>query len=160
MVVCVIALVVFGILAVFSAKYRPLAKEAFNCVFRRLTLRKCETGFDKRMKAKITGKLMIKHPKFARFVYKRFEIISWIFTILLVVSIAYSAFGIYNLAVHGTCDPSNPKGCIFSTPLEPKCTPCETNCTCAEKNCSQATNWSACGGNCTCENETCKGLVK
>jgi hypothetical protein len=36
--ICLIALVVFGIMSIFSVGFRPLAKESFNCVFRRLTL--------------------------------------------------------------------------------------------------------------------------
>ena len=32
--ICLIALIIFGVLAIFSASYRPLAKEAFDCVLR------------------------------------------------------------------------------------------------------------------------------
>ena len=55
--ICFVALAVFAVMGLFSAKYRPYAKEAFDCVFRRLTLRKCESGLDKRIKSKLTGKI-------------------------------------------------------------------------------------------------------
>lgn len=42
---CLLALIVFAGLAVVSTRYRPLAREALACVFRRVTLRKCTTGF-------------------------------------------------------------------------------------------------------------------
>lgn len=100
--ICIIALIVFGILGIFSAAYRKLAGEAFNCVFRRITLRKCETEFDKKLKAQITGKL-IKYPKAGKFVYKNFELLSWIFTILLIASFAYSVYSAYNYIQYGNC---------------------------------------------------------
>lgn len=105
MVICLIALIVFGFMALFSVTYRPLAKEALNCVLRRMTLRKCDTGFDKKMKAKITGKLMKRHAGFAKFVYKNFEAISWAFTILLIGSIIYAVWGLYHIILLGICPP-------------------------------------------------------
>ena len=111
--ICIIAFVVFGILGIFSAGYRKIAKEAFDCVFRRVTFRKCTTGLDKRLKSQITGKLIKKNPKIAKFVYKRFEILSWVFTILLIASVAYSAYGLYNYAVYGNCNGDTGGFCIY-----------------------------------------------
>ncbi len=50
---CVVALVVLSIMGIFSASNRALAKEAFDCVFRRITLRPCPTGFDEKIKARV-----------------------------------------------------------------------------------------------------------
>jgi protein-disulfide isomerase len=112
--ICLIALVVFGILGIFSAKYRTIAKEAFDCVFHRLTLRKCTTGFDKRLKSQITGNIMRKHPRFGGAVYKHFEAISWVFTIAMIVSLAYSALSVYNFVAFGNCNgPDSSAFCVF-----------------------------------------------
>lgn len=112
--ICLIALMVFGILGLFSAKYRTVAREAFDCVFRRITLRKCTTGLDKRLKSRITGKLMRKHPSFAKGVYRHFEVISWVFTIILIASLGYSAYSVYNLFVFGNCNGPIPDAfCVF-----------------------------------------------
>ncbi|MBU0472149.1 MAG: DsbA family protein [Nanoarchaeota archaeon] len=112
--ICVIALIVFGVLGIFSATHRIIAKEAFDCVFRRITLRKCETGLDKRLKAQISGKLMKKSPKTGKWIYKHFEFISWVFLILLLVSIFFSARSVYFFAVYGNCNgPNNDQFCIF-----------------------------------------------
>lgn len=112
--ICLIALFIFAVLGVFSAKYRELSKEAFNCVFRRITLRKCETGFDKKMKAGIVTKLMNRSPAAARAINRHFEIISWFFTITLLVSMYYTGFGAYNYAVYGNCNGSRGGFCIFN----------------------------------------------
>lgn len=96
-------MVVFGVLAIFSASYRPIAKEAFDCVFRRITLRKCESGLDIRLKTKIVGKLMHKAPGLAKGVHKYFEIISWLFVGLFFVSLFLTGQGIYNIIVYDNC---------------------------------------------------------
>ncbi len=108
--ICFIALIVFGILGIFSVAYRKLAAEAFDCVFRKMSFRKCDSRFDERIKSGITGKLMDKSPKAAKFVYRHFETMSWIFTILLIASFAYSAYSLYNVAVYGNCYGANDRG--------------------------------------------------
>ena len=115
--ICLIALAVFGILAIFSARYRPLAKEAFSCVFRKLTLRKCETDLNTRLKSKIIGKVMNRSPPLARLTYKHFETLSWIFTLLMFGSMAYSAYSLYNFVQYGNCYGPETKPdevCVFS----------------------------------------------
>jgi thiol-disulfide isomerase/thioredoxin len=112
--ICIIALVVFGVLGLFSVGYRSLAKEAFSCVFRRMTLRPCETGFDQRMKAKVVSKILSRSHRAARFVNNHFEALSWIFTIAMFASLGYSAYSLYNLATLGTCDPVSGQ-CPFGT---------------------------------------------
>jgi len=106
MVICIIALVVFSFLSIVSARYRPLAKDAFKCVFLMIQLKPCEVGLEEKIKTKITSKLMII-PSLARFFYKNFKIISWLFTISFFVSLLYSAYGIYNLLAIGRCDPNS-----------------------------------------------------
>ena len=113
--ICLIALVVFGILGIFSVAYRKIAIEAFDCVFRRLTIRKCTSGLDKRLKSQITGKLMIKSPRVAGFTYKNFEVISWIFTIMMVVSLIYAGMGVYNFVMYGNCNgESSQEACFYN----------------------------------------------
>jgi len=112
--ICILALIVFCVLAVFSASYRPLAKEAFECVFLRMTFRKCRTGLDTRVKSKIVGRIMNKSPGTAKLVYKNFEIFSWIMVILMIVSLAYSMYGLYNFAAYGNCNgPESTGFCIY-----------------------------------------------
>jgi len=114
MVVCIIAAVVFGILALFSVKYRPLAKEAFSCVFRLVTFRPCESDFGEKMKARAVAKTMKRFPKVARILNKYFEVFSWVLTLLMIASFALFAIGVYNYVAYGNCNgPSSPDVCIF-----------------------------------------------
>ena len=107
------ALVVFGVLSIFSAKYRPIAKEAFECVFRTVTFRPCQSGFDEKMKGEIVGRLMMHNEKAGGFVYKHFESLSLIFTFLFFASLIWTAYSIYNLLTLGTCEPGS-TSCVLS----------------------------------------------
>jgi hypothetical protein len=157
MVICLIALIIFSFLGIFSVRYRRLAKEAFNCVFRRITLRPCETGFNKRMKMKIVSKSFKFSPKLSKVIYKYFEGLSWIFTILLVVSLVVSANGIYNLTTYGTCDPHSTE-CVFNPSAGLSCGSehCETEgCECEDVSCDTENNYLACEGDCDCIKTVC-----
>ena len=101
---CLIALLILGILSIFSAKYRVLAREAFDCVFRRVTLRPCNTGFDVKVKSKILSSVLRRSPKAAKFISKNFEVMAWVFMIALTISSLYTVRGIYNFWAWGDCN--------------------------------------------------------
>ena len=126
---CLIALIVFSILGIFSATHRQLAKEAFDCVLRRITLRPCNTGFDKKIKGKVIGKLLNKSPKLAKGVHRFWEQISWALVILFFVSMFFSGKSAYNLIKYKTCDPANPQNCILTSKEDcspsGNCEPCK-----------------------------------
>ena len=80
---CLLALIIFGIMGIFSASHRALAKEAFICVFKRVTFRPCDTGFKEKIKGKILSKIINRSTFLAKMVNKHYEILSWIFFILM-----------------------------------------------------------------------------
>jgi hypothetical protein len=149
MSICIIAMVVFAVMGIFSARYRRWAKEAFGCVSRRLTLRPCNTEFNQKVRAKITGKLMGRSPKAARFAHKHFEAISWVFTIVLILSLAYTSYAVYNLAVYGTCDPITGE-CVF--------VPDAPDCGCQNAECLENDNVE-CGPECACGDAGCEASL-
>jgi hypothetical protein len=111
---CLIALIVFAILGIFSASHRVLAKEAFSCVFNRVTFRPCNTGFKEKIKGKILSKIITRSTFWARMVNKHYEILSWIFFILMVGSTIWVLRGAYNFYVFGSCNGLNQSGfCAF-----------------------------------------------
>ncbi len=149
--ICIIALVVFSVLGVFSLQYRKLAIEAFDCVFRRATLRPCTTGFDQRMRAKIVGKLLVKSPRAAKAVKTHFELLSWTFTIIMFVSLFVTATSVYNLAVYGNCNGLGDEECIFT----PAATPYDEACDCGVDLNLCTGDWRSCSGDCNCVREAC-----
>jgi hypothetical protein len=151
---CLLALIVFSILGLFSATHRELAKEAFDCVFRRITLRPCRTGFDKKIKGKIIGRLINRSPKLAKGLNRFWEPLSWILVIVFFVSLFLSGRTVYNLVKYKTCNPADPASCVLTSQDEEcssseHCQPCE--CGADESDC-QAPDYAPCGGeeNCDC----------
>ncbi len=111
---CFASLLILGILSIFSARYRDPAKQALDCVFRRVTMRPCTTGFDIKVKSAILSKLLVRSPGFARFINKRFELLSWIFVLTFVASLIWSGRGIYLYWSTGNCNGLNQGGfCAF-----------------------------------------------
>ena len=112
--ICVAALIVFTILALFSARYRSLAKEAWACVFLKVRLRPCNSGLDKRVRMMAVAPFLKRSPKTARVVYTIFPAISFLFVILTVVSMVYLVWGGYNYALYGNCNgPGSTGFCVF-----------------------------------------------
>jgi protein-disulfide isomerase len=111
---CLVALIVFAILGIFSASQRALAKEAFDCVFRRVTFRPCNTGFQEKVKGKLLAKVLKRSTFLAKVLNRHYEIFSWIFFILMVVSTVWVLRGGYNFYVYGSCNGLNQTGfCAF-----------------------------------------------
>lgn len=128
--ICILALIVFSILGIFSATHRVLAKEALDCVFRRVTFRPCNTGFKEKVKSRILSKLLEQSTLMARIFNRHFELLSWIFFILMVVSTFYVVKGGYNYYLYGSCNGLNQTGfCAFDpkgennkvTEINPQC---------------------------------------
>jgi protein-disulfide isomerase len=118
--ICLLALVVFSILGIFSVSYRQLAKKAVDCVFRRITLRPCQSGMDTQLRSQLIGIISRKNIKAARFVVRYFEVISWTFTLIMVLSLVFSIRGIYFYVVYGNCNgQGSDQFCVFDA-LNPK----------------------------------------
>ncbi|MFA5930683.1 MAG: hypothetical protein WC821_00045 [archaeon] len=120
MVICFIALGVFAILGIFSAKYRAYFFEAADCVFKKTTLRKCTTSFDKKMKVKITSKVSIVNKSLGAFIFKKFEAISMILVLIMLVTLVWSAYisgiAVYNWVAFGNCNgPNISESCVLNT---------------------------------------------
>lgn len=125
MVLCWIALPVFAILGIFSAKYRTLTKEALECLFKTATFRKCSSGLDDRIKSQISGKLLKFSPRSAKFFYENYLAFSIILLILMIWSAYFSAVGIYNYVEYGNCNGPNDDGFCILDPTGANSATCE-----------------------------------
>ncbi|HMN10824.1 MAG TPA: thioredoxin domain-containing protein [Bellilinea sp.] len=111
---CIVSFVVLSIMSIFSASNRQLAREALDCVFRRVTLRPCNTGFDEKIKAKLLGVVITRTEKGARFLNKNFELLSWISFIIMLVASFYFIRGLFLFYTTGSCNGVNNTGfCVF-----------------------------------------------
>lgn len=111
---CIVALIIFGVMGIFSASQRALAREALDCVFKRVTMRPCNTGFAEKVKGKLLAKVLKRSTFLAKVLNKYYEIFSWIFFILMVGSTIWVFRGVYNFYVYGSCNGLNASGfCAF-----------------------------------------------
>lgn len=111
---CIVAFIVLSILGIFSASNRALARDALDCVFHRITLRPCTTGFDVKMKSMILGRVISRSEGAAMFLNRNFEILAWVFFLLLAGSGFMGARGIYLFYTTGSCNGMNSTGfCVF-----------------------------------------------
>ena len=94
-------------MGIFSATHRDIAREAMDCVFRRLRFKPCESGLDKRLKSALIGKVMKRSPRLAGFGFRHFEVISWMFTVLMFGSLIWSGVSVYRYAMYGNCHGAN-----------------------------------------------------
>lgn len=111
---CIATFIVFGILSIFSATYRPLAKAAWHCTWRRMTLRPCDISFSEEMRGKLLSKLVFSWPRLAKFLDRWLDWISFAFVALSIWSLLYVANAGLNLWVYDTCNPSNAESCSLS----------------------------------------------
>ena len=86
---CLSLLFVFAIVGIFFPKYRPLIKEAWECFWKKLTLRPCEQSFDQKMRGKILAWCVKNnHPKMGKFINKHYNtILSIIGVIFIIINI-------------------------------------------------------------------------
>lgn len=115
MVLCWIALPIFALLGIFSFKYRQLTKDSLECLFKTVTLRKCESGLDDKIRSDITATFLKYSPPTAKFFYKNYRVISWIVLIIFLWSTYMGGVGIYNYIQHGNCNgPNSNNICIIN----------------------------------------------
>lgn len=111
---CIVAFIVLAVLGIFSASHRALAREAFACVLRRVTFRPCTVGFKEKMHAHILSGIMMRSVTLARFVARRFELLSWLFFLLSIASLAFAGRSAFNYYMFGDCNGLDVSGfCVF-----------------------------------------------
>ena len=115
MVLCWIALPIFALFGIFSVKYRRLTLESLECLFKTVTLQKCKSSLDDRIKSTVAGKIMKVSPDVAGFFYRNYRFISFVILIIFLWSGYIVSAGLYNYFVYGHCSGALASGfCPFS----------------------------------------------
>ncbi|HEY0260074.1 MAG TPA: hypothetical protein VGC18_09520 [Lacisediminihabitans sp.] len=97
----------------FSARYRKYIRKAWNCTFRRVTFRACDTSFKQDVKDRLLAPVAARRPGLVRPASIGLEVIS----ILLVLTTIWSGYTVVksglNLYVYGTCNKENSESCTL-----------------------------------------------
>lgn len=111
---CIAAFIILAIISIFSASHRKLAKKAWSCTLRRVTLRPCDSSFKEETKNKILSHVANKTPKLVKAADIGIEVASFLLVILTVWSLIVAIESGLNLFVWGTCNPSNASSCSLT----------------------------------------------
>lgn len=112
---CIAAFIVLAVIGIFSASQRKLAKKAWDCTFRRITFRPCDTSFKEDAKNKLLSHVAKRTPKLVKAADIGIEVASFLLVVLTVWSLLSVMYSGLNLFVWGTCTPNQASSCSLTS---------------------------------------------
>ncbi len=120
--VCIAAFIILALMGVFVAiisifkpevgkKYLKIFKKSWGCLWKKVRLQKCETGFKEDVKNTILSRVIVKHPKWVKPLSVVIEIVSVVIVAVAVWSILTAIKSLLALWVLGTCNVTKPEAC-------------------------------------------------
>lgn len=124
--VCIAAFIILAIIGVFVAiisifkpqvgkSYWKMFKKAWGCLWKKVRLQKCETGFKDDVKNTILSRVIVKHPKWVKPLSVMIEILSVIIVIIAVWAILTAVKSLLALWALGSCNVTKPSACTLSS---------------------------------------------
>ncbi len=120
--VCIAAFIILALIGVFVAiisifkpkvgkSYWKMFKKAWGCLWKKVRLQKCETGFKEDVKNTILSRVIVKHPKWVKPLSVIIEIISVVIVIVAVWAILTAIKSLLALWALGSCNVTKPSAC-------------------------------------------------
>ena len=120
--VCIAAFIILAIIGVFVAiisifkpkvgkAYLKMFKKAWGCLWKKVRLQKCETGFKDDVKNTLLSRVIIKHPKWVKPLSVIIEVVSVIIVIVAVWAILTAVKSLLALWALGSCNVTKPSAC-------------------------------------------------
>ena len=120
--VCIAAFIILAILGVFVAgisifkpkigkAYLKAMKKAWGCLWKKVRLQKCETGFKDDVKNTLLSRVMLKHPKWVKPLSIIIEVVSLIIVVVAVWAILTAIKSLLALWALGSCNVTKPSAC-------------------------------------------------
>ena len=120
--VCVAAFIILAIIGVFVAvisifkpkvgkSYWKMFKKAWGCLWKKVRLQKCETGFKDDVKNTILSRVIVKHPKWVKPLSVVIEVLSVVIVLITVWSLVIAVKSLLALWALGSCNVSKPEAC-------------------------------------------------
>lgn len=120
--VCIAAFIILAIIGVFVAAisifkpkigkaYLKALKKAWGCLWKKVRLQKCETGFKDDVKNTLLSRIMLKHPKWVKPLSVLIEILSIVIVVVAVWAILTAIKSLLALWALGTCNVTKPAAC-------------------------------------------------
>lgn len=122
--VCIAAFIILAIIGVFVAvisifkpkvgkAYLKMFKKAWGCLWKKVRLQKCETGFKDDVKNTLLSRVVIKHPKWVKPLSVIVEILSVVIVVVAVWAVLTAIKSLLALWALGTCNVTKPEACTL-----------------------------------------------
>lgn len=122
--VCIAAFIILALIGVFVAiisifkpkvgkTYLKLFKKAWGCLWKKVRLQKCETGFKDDVKNTLLSRVIIKHPKWTKPLSALIEVLSVLIVIVAVWALLTAIKSLLALWALGTCNVTMPSACTL-----------------------------------------------
>ena len=120
--VCIAAFIILALIGVFVAAisifkpkvgkaYLKMFKKAWGCLWKKVRLQKCETGFKEDVKNTILSRVIVKHPKWVKPLSVVIEVVSVLIVIIAVWAILTAIKSLLALWALGSCNVTKPSAC-------------------------------------------------
>ena len=120
--VCIAAFIILALIGVFVAiisifkpkvgkAYWKMFKKAWGCLWKKVRLQKCETGFKDDVKNTLLSRVIVKHPKWVKPLSVIIEIVSVLIVIIAVWAILTAIKSLLALWALGSCNVTKPSAC-------------------------------------------------
>ena len=120
--VCIAAFIILAVIGIFVAgisifkpkvgkAYLKAMKKAWECLWKKVRLQKCETGFKDDVKNTLLARVMLKHPKWVKPLSVVIEIVSVIIVIVAVWALLTAIKSLLALWALGSCNVTKPSAC-------------------------------------------------
>lgn len=122
--VCIAAFIILAIVGVFVAvvsifkpqvgrNYLKALKKAWGCLWKKVRLQKCETGFKDDVKNTLLSRVIVKHPNWVKPLSAVIEVLSVVIVAVTVWALIVSVKSLLALWALGTCNVTKPAACTL-----------------------------------------------
>ena len=122
--VCIAAFIILGLIGIFVAiisifkpkvgkAYLKAMKKAWGCLWKKVRLQKCETGFKDDVKNTLLSRIMLKHPKWVKPLSILIEVLSIVIVVVAVWAILTAIKSLLALWALGSCNVTKPSACTM-----------------------------------------------
>ena len=126
--VCIAAFIILAIIGVFVAiisifkpkigkAYLKALKKAWGCLWKKVRLQKCETGFKDDVKNTLLSRVIFKHPKWVKPLSIIIEILSIVIVAVVVWAILTAIKSLLALWALGSCNVTKPSACTMGAEM-------------------------------------------
>lgn len=120
--VCIAAFIILALIGIFVAlisifrpkvgkSYLKMLKKAWECLWKKVRLQKCETGFKDDVKNTLLSRVIVKHPKWVKPLSIIIEIVSVVIVIVAIWALVTAVKSLLALWALGSCNVTKPSAC-------------------------------------------------